>query len=146
MSDVVISHSEVDSYLLCPQRHFYAFGDKLEGAEKAGLEPKQFSDSLYRGIVGHKSLEVFYLACMNGSQIKDALNQAVTTIQQFANEPLPKYEILTDLSVRIIPEYVERVVPKYLDKGWKIKAVEHTYYLNVPTAVGDMIYPFKPDV
>lgn len=147
MSQVIISHSEVDTFLLCKQRHYYAFGDKLDDTvEKSGLEPKEFSDALYRGIAGHKGLEHFYKTIEADGTIAEALKACVEGVQAFAMEANPKYDILTDLSVRILPNYVTQVAKDMLDAGWKVKAVEHTYRLEVPTALGIMVYPFTPDL
>lgn len=144
MSDVVISHSEVDSFLLCKQRHFYAFGDTIEG-ESHGMEPKEFSDPLYRGIVGHRGLEKFYAGIMAGGSIKDAITAAITTVQEYATQPNPKFEILNDLGTRILPNFFEQIATPELNAGWRVKAVEKTYRLEIPTNMGRMVYPFTPD-
>lgn len=146
MSDVVISHSEVDSFLLCPQRHFYAFGDSVSEDSPQGLEPKVFSDPLYRGIIGHKGLEMFYKGIQQGGSISDSLDAGITAVQAYAMQPNPKYDILTDLSTRIIPRFVEEVGGPEIEKGWRVKAVEVTYRLEIPTSMGRMVYPFTPDL
>jgi hypothetical protein len=142
MSSTVISHSEVDSFLLCEQRHYYAFGDN----DGKGLEPKIFSDSLYRGIVGHKALEIYFKALMEGSSLRDAADQAITTVQEFGLDPQAKYEILTQLSTELLPRYFEEKAVQWMNNGWKVKAVEKTYRLEVPIEGGTLIYPFTPDL
>lgn len=47
-----VSHSEVDSYLLCRRKHYYGYGLSLERISQ--------SNSLATGTAGHKILEVFY--------------------------------------------------------------------------------------
>ena len=47
-----VSHSEVDSYLLCRRKHYYGYGLSLERVAQ--------SNSLATGTAGHKVLEVFY--------------------------------------------------------------------------------------
>ena len=47
-----VSHSEVDSYLLCRRKHYYGYGLSLERVSK--------SQALATGTAGHKVLEVFY--------------------------------------------------------------------------------------
>lgn len=47
-----VSHSEVDSYLLCRRKHYYGYGLSLERVSS--------SDSLAIGSAGHKVLEAFY--------------------------------------------------------------------------------------
>lgn len=47
-----VSHSEVDSYLLCRRKHYYGYG--------LGLERVSTSHSLATGTAGHRILEAFY--------------------------------------------------------------------------------------
>jgi len=47
-----VSHSEVDSYLLCRRKHYYGYGMSLERISK--------SQSLATGTAGHRILEAFY--------------------------------------------------------------------------------------
>lgn len=138
METVVISHSEVDSFLLCKQRHFYAFAD-------GGLEPTKFGHSLYRGQVGHKSLETYYKALQSGSLLEDAKAEAIKAIQQYAIEPDAQFDILADLSTRILPNYYDQVA-KDMDRGWRIKAVEKTFRLSIEYNNMQLVYPFTPDL
>lgn len=47
-----VSHSEVESYLKCERNHYYAYGLEIT---------RRFqSDSLNRGTLGHKALEVYF--------------------------------------------------------------------------------------
>ena len=54
----VISQSEVDAFLGCRRRHFYAHGEKIA--------PIQFSDALTRGTIGHEALEKAFTAKKEG--------------------------------------------------------------------------------
>lgn len=146
MNDVVISHSEVDSFLLCPQRHFYAFGEILKDESSPGMEPLVYSDPLYRGIIGHKGLEMFYKAIEAGGTTSDALSACLTAVQAYALQPEPKFDILADLCTRILPRFVEEVAVPELNAGWRVKAVEVTYRLEIQTKMGRMVYPFTPDL
>ena len=47
-----VSHSEVDSYLLCRRKHYYGYGLSLERIST--------SQSLATGTAGHRVLQVFY--------------------------------------------------------------------------------------
>ena len=146
MSDVVISHSEVESFLSCRQKHFYAFGELIEGAESPGMEPLVLSDALYRGIVGHKGLEFFFKTIESGGMIAEAKNACIRAVQNYAMEPNPKFDILTDLCTKILPRYIEEVASVQLNAGWRVKAVEVTYRLEIQTDQGRMVYPFTPDL
>lgn len=63
-----VSHSEVDSYLLCRRKHYYGYGLSLERLNS--------SDSLAIGSAGHKVLEAFYNAILAGGDTPEA-QQAV---------------------------------------------------------------------
>jgi hypothetical protein len=43
----IISHSEVDQFLSCERKHFYAFGKQHPEGENPGLESKHISDGLF---------------------------------------------------------------------------------------------------
>lgn len=145
MSSTVISHSEVDSFLACKQRHYYAFG-MLTNVDQKGLQPKVYSDSLYRGIIGHLGLETFFAGIFNDMTIKEASTAALDAIRDCASSPDANYEILTDLSTRLLPRYFDEKATELLNSGWKVKAVEKVFKLEVSTEFGNMVYPFKPDL
>lgn len=125
---------------MCEQRHFYAFGKA-----NVGYEPKTFSDSLYRGITSHKSLEVYYKAIQAGKSLDDATTEALEVIAMYAAQPDANYAVLGDLGSRILPRYYSEIAPVF-DAGYRVMAVEQTYRLEVPTLQGTMIYPFTPDL
>jgi hypothetical protein len=142
MSSTVISHSEVDSFLQCEQRHYYAFGLPVGNGTQAGLEPTSFSDGLYRGIAGHSGQEYFWKAIQEGSSISDAAQVGINAVYEYATKPDARHAILGDLTERILPRYFLEVAPKWINGGWRVKAVEHTYRLEIE----DMVYPFTPDL
>lgn len=136
---VVISHSEVESYLLCEQRHFYAFAS-------GGYEPKTFSDSLYRGIVSHRALETYYKAIQANDTILSAAEQGLDIIRQAGAEPNAKFEILTHLATVTLPKYFLEVAPAW-DRGYKVMAVEQTYKLDIPVEDDTtIVFAFTPDL
>lgn len=144
MAGKVISHSEVETYLLCEQRHFYAFGDNTFG-DQVGLEPKKMSDALYRGIVGHDALSVFYVTLKDTNLYDLASKNAVDRVMQWAMRDEPKYNILTDLNGRLLPRYFEYARTKW-DEGWRPEYVEHEFRLKFMVGDIEYVYPFKPDV
>lgn len=58
-----VSHSEVDSYLLCRRKHYYGYGLSLERVSS--------SDSLAIGSAGHKVLQAFYDTILAGGSTKE---------------------------------------------------------------------------
>lgn len=60
-----VSHSEVDSYLLCRRKHYYGYGLSLQRVSE--------SHSLAMGTAGHRILETFYKAIGTGEDVKTQL-------------------------------------------------------------------------
>lgn len=151
MSDaVVISHSEVESFLSCQMKHYYAFIDPTFGPG-AGLEPKRFSDSLFRGIVGHEALGEFFQGIKDGLSIDDAAEKSYAHLRAMITRPEvlgnPKHvNILTDLISRILPRFYANEVVALLKQGWTPEHVEETFRLRMEFDNGTFVYPFKPDV
>lgn len=151
MSDaVIISHSEVESYLSCQMKHFYAFGDSTFG-EYAGLEPKSFSDALFRGITGHEALQEFYKSLLEGDSYERACEIVTETLNVIAFRPqvmtnASHLNIVTDLKVRILPRYLQGAGKEKYNAGWRPAYVEHTFRLEMDFDNGRFIYPFRPDV
>lgn len=150
MSNVtVISHSEVETYLSCKRKHWFAFGDSTHGPQ-AGLEPKTFSDSLFRGIQGHDALSVFFTAIKNGGNTNDAAESVRNHLNMIGIRPevftKPNHlAIVTDLNSRILPRFFNNEVVQLLDKGWFPQHVEETFRLRLEFPNGVFVYPFRPD-
>ncbi|MCA9367627.1 PD-(D/E)XK nuclease family protein [Candidatus Kaiserbacteria bacterium] len=147
-STTVISHSEVDAFLLCEQRHFYAFGDATFGP-LAGLEPKTFSDSLYRGIIGHEAMATFLKSFMAKGDFDRASRAGISEVQTLlmreSNPSTSSMKIVTDLVTRILPRAFQFMHNEFLSQGWEIAYVEHTFRLEIPLGDTTLVYPFKPD-
>lgn len=127
---VLMSHSEVDTYLVCERRHYYSHGDLLQR--------KQQSDALYRGILGHSAMERFYRAILDGADSNEALKAALTVVQAEVMKPEPRFEVLNELT-RMITGYIERwiddpIKPLYIEEEFRLKVDE------------DFTYPFKVDL
>ena len=146
---VIISHSEVESFLSCQQKHFYAFGDSTFG-EKAGLEPKVFSDALFRGIIGHEALSVFYKAIRDKDDIPTAAEKSYATLRAIGSRievlTQPNHlKIVMDLANRILPRFYANEAVQALNNGWFPVHVEETFRLEMDFENGRFIYPFTPD-
>ena len=147
---VVISHSEVESFLSCQMKHYYAFIDSTFGP-LAGLEPKSFSDALFRGIQGHDALMVFYQAIKDGHSVDDAAEESYQRLRVFSVRPEvlmnPAHlKITQDLQTRILPRYYAKEAVDLIRQGWKPIHVEETFRLRMEFENGTFVYPFKPDV
>jgi PD-(D/E)XK nuclease superfamily len=58
------SHSEVEAYLMCQRRHYYSYGEMLQG--------KTQDERLIRGIIGHEILAEYYRSLQLGATHKEA--------------------------------------------------------------------------
>jgi hypothetical protein len=151
MSEViVISHSEVESYLSCQRKHFYAFGDSTFG-DQAGLEPTSFSDSLFRGIIGHEVLSVFYSRIKEGDSVESAGERSFETLRAIGARPdvltHPSHlKIVIDLAGRILPRFYANEAVQALNQGWFPVHVEETFRLRFEIGDKTYVYPFRPDV
>lgn len=142
----IISHSEVDQFLTCERKHYYAFG-KVNSAGSQGLESKHISDGLYKGNLGHAALEAYYKhlsvfinerptdADMEAAQLRAfaVINDAIAADPEKAELCLIIYTVLT----AYFDHYKEE------DKDWQYLAVEMEFREEV---AGDITFPFKPDL
>jgi hypothetical protein len=141
-----VSHSEVDSYLLCRRKHYYGYGLSLERIST--------SHSLATGTAGHRILEAFYKYIMdNGPEATDqaeAFDQGVIlaahTYQEIVEdgyEDAPNRATLYDMLFNedwgyFANEFMVR-------NGWTIMAVEAEFSLMYDEEIGSS-YPFVVDL
>lgn len=140
--EILISHSEVDTYLLCKQRHYYAFGD-LGGR---GLEPKKLSTPLYKGTTGHKAIELFWLAIKEGSSVKEAAAAGMQSLYDAGVQPGADLEVINTLAAETLPTYFEVFAPALIEQGYRPVEVENTRKLVIPDKDYTLVYPFTPDL
>lgn len=119
----LISHSEVDSFTQCERKHAYAHIQKLQ--------PKARSEGLSRGNAGHKVLEVWAKALIEGMDSETALAKG---LQEAASMPFAV------AGMALATEWVRDIFPKL---GWKIVAVEVQYRVQFTET---LVYPFKFDM
>jgi len=73
-----VSHSEVDSYLLCRRKHYYGYGLSLERITQ--------SNSLATGSAGHKILEMFYQTILDLGETVEEQKKAFDAALEAARE------------------------------------------------------------
>jgi hypothetical protein len=132
---MLISQSEVDSFLGCERRHFYAFGEPTP--EGRGIEPLTFGDALNKGLLGHSVLEVYYKALLEDYSHKAASEKAVGYLIDKAGEGVSFALELVPLMVTYFEIYGDE------RKVWIPLAVEQEFRLEL----GDsgLVFPFKVD-
>lgn len=117
------SHSEVESFLQCERRHYYNYGEKLQG--------KGTSEALIRGNVGHAVLATFYQALKDGFERQPAMDKAVDVLYAecdfYADQLLDKDKFAMELGF-LIQDYWDN----YRDDYFEVLEVEvfHTIQLT----------------
>ena len=131
--ETIVSHSEVDTYLACRRKHFYAFAN-------GGLEARKLGDALTRGIQGHRVLEAFFKSLKAQGSWDTALTEMQNFLVYLMTQPEANLPILQDVQ-RLTTGFLE--VNKARMQLWKILYVEDEFWLPL----GDNLhYPFKPDL
>ena len=111
---MIISNSEVGTFLSCERKHYYAHG--------LGLAPKKTSDSLSRGIIGHEALAEYYMNDRNPDKM-------FRVVDSHAVAGTGDMDMLTGLRT-LLSFYVEH----YADEDaalFDILEVEKAYYMDL---------------
>ena len=141
-----VSHSEVDSYLLCRRKHYYGYGLSLERITQ--------SNSLATGIAGHKVLEVFYkyildhgITAEEQQQVKqeafDAALKAYEDIVEEGYEDADRRATLHDLLFN--EDYGYFANEFFVNRGWRVLGVESEFNLLYDDDT-QASYPFVVDL
>ena len=129
-----VSHSEVDSYLLCRRKHHYGYTKSLQRVRE--------SAALAMGSAGHKVLEVFYDNILKGHSFAIALEDARATADELRKQveiPSNRADIFDTLFELYFPN------EPLVNKGWTILAVEKQFSLEYDEA-SKLQYPFVVDI
>lgn len=141
-----VSHSEVDSYLLCRRKHYYGYG--------LSLERMSTSHSLATGTAGHRVLEKFYEAILEIGDTAEA--QAGAWDEAYARAEA-EYKLIVgegyeDASNRatlhdlLFDSEWGYFANEYMVKnGWRVLAVEQEFNLLYNEA-SESRYPFVVDM
>lgn len=121
-----VSHSEVDSFLLCQRKHWYGY--------HRGLDRKQSSDSLVRGTTGHSMLETYYSEILKGTNKTEAHFAAVGVLMSLDIDTTIRTELMLLLNVLHQHDPFD---------DYEILAVEKEFVLNVDD---EFEYPFVVDM
>lgn len=127
-----VSHSEVESWLLCERRHYYGYG--LE------LQRRRESDSLTRGILGHDMMRHYLEQFIVGAPVvadtkaldvvelspKHATPQAIATASWLVSQMTPDNVTLIKELADLFTAFLE-VNPL---EGFEILAVEKDFVID----------------
>lgn len=126
-----VSHSEVDSFLTCPRKHYYNYG--LE------ITRRRVSDALAIGKFGHEALDVFFTYRL---EVKDDFEEAKAACFKFVGEQM----MLRPLDSEIINTAL-KAIQFFFEAGglmeYEILAVEKEFVLQISE---DLEMPFIPDI
>ena len=143
----VISHSEVDQYLACERKHYYAFGYPNEDGTH-GLEPIKYSDGLYRGVLGHEALEAYYkhlapisiVRVPTDAEFEMAKYHAVQVVVAEMSKHPERGDLIISLLV-VLESYM--LYWREQDRQYMFLAVEEKFR----TVIDEYIdFPFTPDL
>lgn len=123
-----ISHSEVESFLLCERKHYYGYG--------LGIQRIKESVALNRGVLGHEMLDVFYTLISKGESYADTYEAAKSVL--LAAMDGENSDLIIELT-RILDMHQE-LKPF---AGFEILAVEQEYTLEITPGV---TYPLVLDL
>jgi hypothetical protein len=141
-----VSHSEVDSYLLCRRKHYYGYGLSLQRVRE--------SDSLATGVAGHKILEAFYREILDsGHTVEEqkaafhkGLDAALNTYSDLVEEGYEDGDRRAKLvDVLFNQEYGYFNNEFFVNNGWRILAVEAEFNLVYDDDT-QASYPFVVDM
>lgn len=133
----LVSQSEADSYQSCQQKHYYAFGMPVvvtqdgEPVKSHGIAPREHSESLTRGIIGHEGLATWYETGGDDAAALKVVTDYDTTMTN------TKYEVLV-----LLNEYFKFYRDDFDE--WEPIAIEREFRYDIPNS--DLVFPFKPDV
>jgi len=133
-----VSHSEVDSYLLCRRKHYYGYGMSLERINT--------SHSLATGTAGHRILEAFYKAILQEKMWDEALSIAQTEYELIVDEGYENAPNRAELHDMLFHEEWGYFANEYMVRnGWTVLAVEQEFSL-VYDEETEASYPFVVDM
>jgi len=141
-----VSHSEVDSYLLCRRKHYYGYGLSLERIST--------SQSLATGTAGHRILEAFYAHLLSLSdtaagQLENfdlALERAYSVYREVMDEGYTDANNRAMLHDILFHEEWGYFANEFMVKnGWRVLAVEAEFSLIYDTDTQSS-YPFVVDM
>jgi hypothetical protein len=141
-----VSHSEVDSYLLCRRKHYYGYGLSLQRVRE--------SDSLATGVTGHKILEAFYRAIMEAgltveeqqASFAKGIDAALNAYEEAVKEGYEDGDRRAKLKDMLFnQEYGYFNNEFFVTNGWRVLAVEAEFNLEYDED-SKATYPFVVDM
>lgn len=137
-----VSHSEVDSYLLCRRKHYYGYTMSLQRVRE--------SAALSMGVAGHAILETFYKEILAAGDNHEAQlkfwNKALTVTENKIMELRKEVEVPSNRA-NIFDTLLDLYFPNepLVKQGWTILGVEKAFNLEYDEE-NQLQYPFVVDI
>lgn len=126
---VTVSHSEVNSIVVCERQHYYAYGEKIAAKKK--------SAALERGITGHELMQTFFESFKRTGSFTSSLTDVTAEAADRMNpDNIPKIAYLISTITSFLLTHRERI------EKWTLLHIEETFKLDL----GYFIYAFTPDL
>jgi hypothetical protein len=124
---MTVSPSEADAYLSCERKHYYQYG--------LGIQSRDSSDSLNRGLLGHAALDVYFKSLFNGSNFQDAVKDCFTFLSD--------YMAANPLDLQIAMEAMAAIQVFFAQGGMQeftILAVEQEWIAPLPDSDAEILF------
>lgn len=137
-----VSHSEVDSYLLCRRKHYYGY--------TLGLQRVKESSALSMGVAGHTVLETFYKEILAAGTRHDHqlkfFPKALAVAKNKINELRQEVDVPSNRA-NIFDTLLDLYFPNepLVQQGWTILGVEKQFNLEYDEE-NHLQYPFVVDL
>ena len=130
MSDLKVSHSQLQTWSSCEQRWFYSY--------VLGLQPKVKAHYFSTGNFVHSGLEVVYNCRMEGMSWDETIVKLIDTWKVQAPAMMTENLESFKKATRILKRYVSQFAPK-ADAGIRILGVEVHFEVDFPTPNGNIV-------
>lgn len=119
---MIISNSEVETYLNCQKKHYYAF--------RKGMKAKNKGRALGFGVLGHRVWEAYYRGIMHGMKPSDAHGEATEALMNalMKEEHEGKF---TPEAISMVTGRFAAYVEHYSPEPFKVLGVEDTQMVEI---------------
>jgi ATP-dependent helicase/DNAse subunit B len=130
LSDLKVSHSQLQVWSSCEQKWWYSYA--------LGLQPKVKAHYFSTGDFTHKGLEVVYNARKSGFSWDETIQKLIANWREQAPEMMRENLDSFKKATRVIKRYVTSFAPK-ADAGIRILGVEVHFEVELPTPKGNAV-------
>lgn len=128
MSDLKVSHSQLQVWSSCEQKWYYSY--------LLGLQPKVKAHYFSTGDFVHRGLEVVYSARREGLSWDEAIRLLIASWKEQAPAMMQENVQSFNKATRILKRYVTQFAPT-ADAGLRILDVERHFEVEFPTPKGN---------